>query len=102
MMYIKRTLNPDSSREMSVEDTGLESHYKHGISSSYFKEQSGCVRFACVLRQRHAGHFHISGKEFKKKAAPELRAGLKHNNLGITFSLCLQFPENSFQLQKYF
>lgn len=66
MMYIKRTLNPDSSREMSVEDTGLESHYKHGISSSYFKEQSGCVRFACVLSGM-LGIFIFQGKNLKRK-----------------------------------
>lgn len=90
VMYIKRTcLNPGSSRETSFKHSGLESHLEHGLLSSYLMEESGYVRFAFVLRQLHLGHFQISGKNLKKKTVPKLKAELRHNDLGITFTLCL-------------
>lgn len=42
-------------------------------------------------------------KNFKRKeTAPKLGAELKHINLGITFTLCLQFSENSFNQKNSF
>lgn len=93
VMYIKRTcLNPDSSRETSFEDSGLKSHLEHGLPISYLMEESWCVRFAFVLRQLHLGHFQISGKNFKKKTVPKVKAELRHNDLGNNiYSVSLVF-----------